>query len=93
MLPPQNIKLRFFVPETVLGSIRIGQTITAQCDGCGNPITAQITYISPQAEYTPPIIYSRESRTKLVYLIEARPTAEDAVRLHPGQPLDISLTP
>ena len=50
-----------------------------------------ITFISPQAEYTPPVIYSRETRTKLVFLIEARPTPDDAVKLHPGQPLEVTL--
>ncbi len=91
LLPPGNIKLRFFVPETRLGEIKLEQKITATCDGCAAPINATISYISRQAEYTPPIIYSKESRAKLVYLVEARPVATDAIKLHPGQPVDIAL--
>ncbi len=63
------------------------------CDGCGAPLAAQLTFISPQAEFTPPVIFSRESRAKLVYLVEARPRPEDAMKLHPGQPLDVRLAP
>lgn len=90
LLPPGNIKLRFFVPETVVGSLKLAQNISVTCDGCAAPINAAISYISRQAEYTPPIIYSKESRTKLVYLVEARPAPADAVKLHPGQPVDIT---
>jgi HlyD family secretion protein len=93
MLPPQNIKVRFFVPESVLGAIRSGQQVDISCDGCGAPIAAHITFISPLAEFTPPVIYSRESRAKLVFLIEARSTPEDAVKLHPGQPVEVRLKP
>ena len=93
LLPPQNIKVRFFVPETMLGAIKVKQSVTVRCDGCATPLAAQVSYISPQAEFTPPVIYSRESRAKLVYLIEARLPLEEAVKLHPGQPLDVSLTP
>ncbi|MGB8856252.1 MAG: HlyD family efflux transporter periplasmic adaptor subunit [Burkholderiales bacterium] len=91
LLPPENIKLRFFVPETRLGEIKLGQKISASCDGCAVPVTAAISYISRQPEYTPPIIYSKESRAKLVYLVEARPAPADAVKLHPGQPVDVAL--
>ena len=91
MLPPQNIKVRFFVGESGLGALRLGESVSVHCDGCAAPIPAKITFISPQAEYTPPIIYSRETRTKLVYLIEARSTPDDAVKLHPGQPVEVAL--
>jgi HlyD family secretion protein len=91
LLPPGNIKLRFFVPETVLGSVKVGQPVSATCDGCGKAIAAKVSYISRQAEYTPPVIYSREQRTRLVFLVEALPDASDAARLHPGQPMDIEL--
>jgi len=90
LLPAQNIKVRFFVAESMLGAVKVGQTINVRCDGCAAPLAAQVTFISPQAEYTPPVIYSRESRTKLVYLIEARTEPEDAVKLHPGQPVDVT---
>jgi HlyD family secretion protein len=91
LLPPGNLKLRFFVPETAVGALKIGQTVRAACDGCSAPIAAKISYISRQAEYTPPVIYSREQRSKLVFLVEAKPEPADAVRLKPGQPLDVSL--
>ena len=91
LLPPQNIKLRFFVAEPVVGRLRIGETVRVTCDGCGAPIDAQIVFVSPKAEYTPPIIYSRQSRARLVFLVEARPAAADAIRLHPGQPVEVAL--
>jgi HlyD family secretion protein len=91
LLPPGNIKLRFFVPETAVGGLKIGQVAHAACDGCSAPVPAKISYVSRQAEYTPPVIYSREQRSKLVFLVEARPEPADAVRLKPGQPLDVTL--
>ena len=91
LLPPQNIKLRFFLPEGKLGAVKPGQEVSATCDGCGAPIPARISYIAPGPEYTPPVIYSKESRSKLVYLIEARPSPADALRLHPGQPVYVHL--
>ena len=91
LLPPGNLKMRFFVAETVVGALKLGQDVRAACDGCNAAIPAKITYISRQAEYAPPVIYSREQRAKLVFLIEARAAPADAVRLKPGQPLDVSL--
>jgi HlyD family secretion protein len=91
LLPPQNIKVRFFVPEPLLGALHIGQQASVSCDGCAAPIVVTVSFIAHQPEYTPPVIYSRESRSKLVFLVEARPSAQDAVKLHPGQPLDVSL--
>jgi HlyD family secretion protein len=90
LLPPANIKLRFFLPEPLLAKFKIGQDIQVNCDACPR-FTARVSYVSAQAEYTPPVIYSKEARTKLVYLAEARVAAEDAVKLHPGQPVDIVL--
>jgi HlyD family secretion protein len=91
LLPPGNLKLRFFVPETAVGALKIGQAVRVSCDGCGAAIAAKITYISRQAEFTPPVIYSREQRAKLVFLVEAKPEPADAVKLKPGQPLDVTL--
>jgi HlyD family secretion protein len=91
ILPPENVKARFFVPETKLGALRVGQGVELRCDGCAAPIAATVTFISPQAEFTPPVIYSKDSRAKLVFLVEARPSKEDAAKLHPGQPLDVVL--
>ena len=91
MLPPANVKVRFFVPETQLGSIRTGQKVSLACDGCGNAIDGTISFIAPQAEFTPPVIYSKDNRAKLVFLVEAKPAPQDAVKLHPGQPVDVKL--
>jgi HlyD family secretion protein len=91
MLPPQNVKVRFFVPETVVGALARGRAIGIHCDGCAADVPAHITYVSSQAEYTPPVIYSNESRTKLVFMIEARPAVADATKLHPGQPVAVRL--
>lgn len=92
LLPPGNIKVRFFVPETVVGRLHVGDRVSISCDGCKAPIPAQISFVSPQAEYTPPVIYSRESRAKLVFMVEARPAAEDARKLRPGQPMDVKVS-
>ena len=91
MLPPANVKVRFFVPESRLGAVRLGQKVSLTCDGCPAPVPAAITYIAPQAEFTPPVIYSKDSRAKLVFLAEAKPQPADAAKLHPGQPVDVAL--
>ncbi|MFS8086636.1 MAG: HlyD family secretion protein, partial [Acidobacteriota bacterium] len=83
LLPPANIKARFFIPETLVGSIQLGTPVTLQCDGCGTPINGKISFIAREAEYTSPIIYSKENRATLVFMIEARPDPNDARRLHP----------
>jgi HlyD family secretion protein len=95
LLPPGNVKLRFFVPERVLAGLRIGQEVGVTCDGCPAGLQARVTFIAPEAEYTPPVIYSRETRAKLVYLVEALPVREgvNGVRLHPGQPVEVRLAP
>ena len=91
MLPPANVKVRFFIPESRLGAVKLGQKVSLTCDGCPAPVSAAITFIAPQAEYTPPVIYSKDSRAKLVFLAEARPRPADAAKLHPGQPVDVAL--
>ena len=91
LLPPANLKARFFLPQAQLGAIAIGQNVRLQCDGCGAPIPAKISFIAHEAEYTSPIIYSKENRASLVFMIEARPSLQDAARLHPGQPLEVQL--
>lgn len=91
ILPPANVKARFFVPEARVGELKPGQPVQLACDGCGAPIAATITYIAPHAEYTPPVIYSKDSRAKMVFLVEARASKEDSPRLHPGQPVDVRL--
>jgi HlyD family secretion protein len=87
LLPPGNVKARFYVPETLVSSVAIGRALEIRCDGC-QPLEAKVSYVSSQAEYTPPILYSKESRAKLMFLVEARlPKAE----LRPGQPIDVKL--
>lgn len=93
LLPPGNLKARFFVPEADLAKFKLGQTVSLSCDGCQKPIAAHISRIATQAEYTPPVIYSNAQRAKLVFLVEARPAPEQALALHPGQPLDVRLAP
>ncbi|WP_372784567.1 HlyD family secretion protein [Phenylobacterium sp.] len=85
LLPDERIKVRFFVPEAQLSAYRVGATVRFSCDGCAKGLTAKIAYISPRPEFTPPVIYSREARDRLVYLIEGHPSA----RLNPGQPVDV----
>jgi HlyD family secretion protein len=89
LLPPQNIKVRAFVPETQVGSIHYGDMTRVTVDGVPNPFIGKVSYISPHAEYTPPVIYSRESRAKLVFMIESVFDPEVSAGLHPGQPVDV----
>jgi HlyD family secretion protein len=91
LLPPANVKARFYVAETVVGSLAPGRAVEIRCDGCGAPVAATVSYISAQAEYTPPVLYTREQRGKLLFLVEARPALADAARLRPGQPIDVTL--
>lgn len=91
ILPPGNIKIRFFVPETVVGSLGAGQQVSVSFDGAAKMYRGTISYLSPQAEYTPPIIYSRDTRAKLVFMVEAKIAPDQAVDLHPGQPVDVKL--
>jgi HlyD family secretion protein len=88
LLPASGRKARFYVPELQLASLHPGDKVTLRFDGGELPAT--ISFISPQAEYTPPVIYSRDSRSKLVYLVEARPDSAAAARLKPGQPLEVT---
>lgn len=89
MLAPENVKVIFYIPEPQLSLISLGQKIKVTCDSCQQPTIATVSFISPKAEYTPPVIYSRERREKLTYRIEARLTPADAMKLHPGQPVMI----
>jgi HlyD family secretion protein len=95
LLPAENIKIRFFVPQAQLASVQVGQKITVHCDGCAQSAEATVAFIASQAEYTPPVIYSTESRQKLVFMVEARPDEPiaAAAALHPGMPVDVVLGP
>jgi HlyD family secretion protein len=91
LLPPGNVKLRFYVPEPMLSRVRTGQSVSFTCDGCGEARPATISFVSDRAEFTPPVLFSKENRAKLVFLVEARPAPEVAARLNPGQPVDVKL--
>lgn len=91
LLPPENLKVRFFVPQETLPRIKVGETVAVHCDGASRDFKAVVNYISSQAEYTPPVIYSRESRASIVFMIEARVSAADASDVRPGQPVDVIL--
>jgi HlyD family secretion protein len=86
LLPPANIKLRFYVPEKVVSTIALDQAVAVGCDGCPAGLSGKVSFVSNQAEYTPPVLYSKESRTKLVFLVEAR---LQGAALRPGQPVDV----
>jgi HlyD family secretion protein len=89
LLPPGNIKVRFYVPESVLPTIAYGDEIKVSCDGCASGLTARVSFIAKQSEFTPPVIYSLEERAKLVFLIEALP--EKPAEFRVGQPVDVTL--
>ena len=89
IMPPGNMKIRFFVPETDLAKLSIGDEVRVTCDSCAPDLTAKIYFIATSAEYTPPVIYSLDERNKLVYLIQARPSRPDALRV--GQPISVYL--
>ena len=92
LLPPANLKVRFFVAEPVRASLHLGQIIEVSCDGCEGELTAKISFIAREAEFTPPVIFSREQRQKLVFLVEARPL-EATAKLTAGQPVTVNLGP
>jgi HlyD family secretion protein len=90
LLPDGAIKLKIYVPERLLSSVQLGATLPVRCDGCAGGLSARVTYVAPEPEFTPPVIYSLETRQKLVFLVEARPEGESLVRLQPGQIIDVS---
>jgi HlyD family secretion protein len=90
LLPPRNLKVRFFVAEPVRAGLQVDQTVELSCDGCPADLTAKINFIAREAEFTPPVIFSREQRQKLVYLVEARPEGP-AAKLTAGQPVTVKL--
>jgi HlyD family secretion protein len=90
MLPDGAVKLKVYVPEASFSAISPGAELSVRCDGCGPDLKATVSYISPEPEFTPPVIYSLETRQKLVYLVEARPRG-DAGPLQPGQIVDVVL--
>lgn len=91
ILPPGNVKVRFYVSEPMLARLAIDDPISFSCDGCPAGMTGKISFISQYVEYTPPVIYSQQERHKLVYLIEALPNDPKALRV--GQPVDVTVNP
>ena len=89
ILPPDNVKVRFFVPQATLPSIHIGDRVLVRCDGCRDDLVARVSFISAQAEFTPPVIYSLEERARLVFRIEALPERPGDLRI--GQPASVAL--
>ena len=92
LLPPENLKVRFFVPEAEFAALKAGASVNVNITGFAAPLAAQVSYLSPQPEYTPPVLYNRENRSKLVFMVEAVFTDAVVARdLHPGQPADVTL--
>lgn len=89
LLPPRQVEVRFYVPQTDIIHIRQGQKAQVSFDGLDRPVEITIFYVSPEAEFTPPVIYSSENRAKLVFMVKGRPAEDEARRLHPGQPVDV----
>ncbi|HET8726522.1 MAG TPA: secretion protein HlyD, partial [Alphaproteobacteria bacterium] len=85
------LRVRFFVPEPLMSSLRTGETVAIGCDGCPTGLTAEIVFVSPEAEFTPPVIFGPEERAKLVFMVEAAPTG-NAADLLPGQPVSVTRT-
>ena len=93
LLPAANVRIRFYVSEPMLARVQIGQSVSFACDGCGAAMSATVSFIADRAEFTPPVLYSRDNRAKLVFLVEGRVAPDLASRLNPGQPVDVTLPP
>jgi HlyD family secretion protein len=92
LLPPANLKVRFFVPEAGFAALKAGQVVKVAITG-KTPLAARISYLAPKPEYTPPVLYNRGNRAKLVFMIEAVFDPAAAADLHPGQPVDVTVAP
>lgn len=90
LLPPANLKVRFFLSEPDFAALKAGDAVRVNISGRSAPLVGHVSYLSPQPEYTPPVLYNRENRTKLVFMVEAVFAAEAARDLHPGQPVDVA---
>ncbi|MBP7141840.1 MAG: HlyD family efflux transporter periplasmic adaptor subunit [Opitutaceae bacterium] len=91
LLPPANLKVRFYVPEEEYSALRTGQEVRIHIDGRAGLLTGRVSYLSPQPEFTPPVLYNRENRAKLSFMVEASLAPADARDLHPGQPVEVTL--
>jgi HlyD family secretion protein len=88
LLPPGRVKIRFYAPQAAVAGLKPGSKVTVTCDGCGGPVAATVRYVAPQAEFTPPVIYSERARAKLVFLVEAYPDS-GIERFRPGLPVEV----
>jgi HlyD family secretion protein len=93
LLPPENLKVRFFVPEPDFAALKAGERVRVAVTGRTDPLEGHISFLSPQPEYTPPVLYNRDNRAKLVFMVEAVFAGDAARDLHPGQPADVTLAP
>lgn len=91
LLPPENMKVRFFAPEPMLARLKPGTRVAIDCDGCAKSLEGRVSFVASQPQFTPPVIYSLDERDKLVFLVEAIPDAPDAIR--PGLPVDVRILP
>jgi HlyD family secretion protein len=91
LLPAENLKVRFFVPETEFATLKTGDRLRVTITGRPSPLEAEVNYLSPRPEFTPPILYNRDNRAKLVFMVEASMDPAIARDLHPGQPVDVAL--
>ena len=91
LLPPENLKVRFFVPESDFAALKAGDPVRVSVTGRAEPLAGRVSYLSPQPEYTPPVLYNRDNRSKLVFMVEAVFEADAGRDLHPGQPADVAL--
>ena len=91
LLGPQAVKVRFYIPEPLLAKLPQGRTVKVRCDGCTQPLDATVSYVAREAEFTPPVIYNKDNRVRLVFLAEAKPLPEQAKNLRPGQPVEVVL--
>lgn len=89
LLSPHEIKTIFYVSESDVGGLSVGQRVMVSCVGCKNPIEEKITFISSNVAFTPPVIYSDDTRSKLVFRVEATPLTNDLIEFQPGQPVRI----
>jgi HlyD family secretion protein len=89
LLPPQNMKVRFFAPEERLAQLPVGARVLVSCDGCTEPVPARVSFVAREPQFTPPVIYSLEEREKLVFLVEARFDGPTPIR--PGMPVDVRI--
>jgi HlyD family secretion protein len=91
LLPDNKVKVRFYVPEQQVAWYTPGRAVRFSCDGCSRGLQATIRYVSPRPEFTPPIIFSRDSRDRLVFMVEAYPA--QPAKLQPGLPVDVEPLP